>query len=207
VTAETESTPLTAADPSTKRHRPRLERGVLSLAAIGAVALMWLGLSVPGIRLAPPGVLRDATQTPVIAQLTVGRDAKQPRRESRNHPPAAGAPASHAHTTRTDAGVSGTTAGAGPAPPPAPEPAPSPPAAPGIQPVVSGTPSAASTPEAPTASAPTPEPSSPPQLTSAVSQVLSTASTIASAVPPASGVAAATQEVTSAVPVAPPLQP
>jgi len=200
VTAVSASTPPADAFAPTERHHRLRERGVLSLAAIAAVALIWLSLDAPGVKLVMPGRARDGTETPVIANLALehrGADARRPVSTSaatrRVH-------ARKRHRHLTGAGtivVSAPRTGTAAAPEPPVEAV-----APTSQPPqISATPAAQPAPPPPVSATPPGTPASVPvEPLPAMSEVVTTAVTdVTAAVPPGSGVTDSTQQATSSL--------
>jgi len=210
VTAVTASTPPADAIAPTKRPRLHRERGVLSLAAIGVVSLLWLSLDAPGLKLVMPRIARGKTEPPVIANLAVQRAANSLWPLALDLPPVAAAPKRRAHSKDRRGPSTGADAIVLRATPTAPAPTTKPalrtvllptsqrlrisPAAPAPAATSSSPPA---TPSPPVAPAPVPV-----ELPPAASQVVTTAvSTGTAAVASStSDVAAATQQVTSNLP-------
>ena len=211
MTAVTASTPPADAIAPTKRHSLHRGRGVLPLAAIGVVSLLWLSLDAPGLKLVMPRTARGETETPVVANLALQRDAKSLWPLALDLPPAAAAPKRRAHSNDhrgASTGADAIVAIATPtAPAPTTKPAPRTPPLRTSQPLQIGP--ASPTSEATSSSSPpaTPAPPVAPaqlpvELPPAVSQVVTTAvSTVTATVASStSDVAAATQQVTSKLP-------
>jgi hypothetical protein len=205
VTAVTASTPPADAVALTKRHTPHRARGVLALAAVGGVVLLWLALEVPGLKLLVPGIASDKTETPVVADLVVERG------NADAHSHVAAATATHTRHPRLGrSSTRSTTAIAVSAPKATAAPAPRTPAGPTARPAQIRVQSA---PPPGVPASPPPAPVAPPaQLPIAapptVNQVVTTAvSTVTTAAPTTSDVTAAVQQVTSTLPDAPTLQP
>lgn len=196
MTAVTASTPPADVVASTKRHRRHRERGVLFLAAIAAVALLWLSLDAPGLKLVLPGVARDKAETPVVADLVL-----QPGRIDTPRPAATASAAPSGSVRRTSGRTTAIVAAA-------PATAAVPAATPTTQPPQVRVASVSSTPlSSPQVPAPPAVPA-PVELPPAASPVISAVvSTVTAAVPATSDVTNATQQLTSTLPDVPTLHP
>jgi hypothetical protein len=204
VTAVTVSTPPADAVALTKRRLPHRERGVLSLLAIGAVALLWLALDTPGLKLVVPGFARDKSETPVIANVVLDRGnahARQPVSAGRAKP------TRHTRVVRRESSSPSRAAVVVSALEPTAVPAPRTRPAPTTQQpqirVQEGAPSSGAA--SPPASV-DPAAQLPVAVPPTVDQGVATAvSTVTTAIPPTSDVTGAAQQVTSTIPDVPTL--